>query len=138
LQGNVKTTYSAANQVILSPGFHTGINSNFRSVIQPCITFRSMNPEGAIKSSDENSFSAYPNPFNDKLSFSLNLDNDEQVTIKIYNSQMQLIDAIKNNELLKKGENIFDYSGAKLEAGLYFISIQTSSSSKTLKIIKID
>ncbi len=84
--------------------------------------------------------SLYPNPFNPDatLAFSINKDN-APVKIELFDLKGRKIRIIADG-IYQKGEQrvsfkAVDESGAALASGVYFIKVQTGSSSKLIKAL---
>jgi flagellar hook capping protein FlgD len=81
----------------------------------------------------------YPNPFNPTTTIEFNLDKADNVKLAIYNSSGELIKTLTNNHFSSGKHqlkwNATDQSGAKVSAGVYLYSLQTSSKSETKKMI---
>lgn len=87
----------------------------------------------------ELSITAYPNPFNPSTKISYSLSTGDNVKLNIYNITGQLIATINNNykpagkyEITWNGRN---NNGVSMSSGIYFATIETSSSVKSQKIV---
>ncbi len=87
----------------------------------------------AIKVSDIN---IYPNPTKGITHFKINLKEDSEVSIGVYNSLGQLIESLSNKRLLPAGlSNIRWNPGNNLEQGVYFIKIVIGNHICTRKVL---
>lgn len=77
---------------------------------------------------------AYPNPFNEKADFSLNLDSKQYVNIDLYNSLGEKALTIYNGSL-DKGSNNFTIDGASLNPGMYMIKATGDGFTETSKVV---
>jgi len=72
----------------------------------------------------------YPNPFNPGTNITFELNNAEQVTLKVYNVQGQeiatLVDGFRNS-----GQHQVSFNADGLSSGIYFYRLETSSRSIT-------
>ncbi|MFK5879202.1 MAG: FG-GAP-like repeat-containing protein [Flavobacteriaceae bacterium] len=98
--------------------------------------------EGASLSVDEfnlqNSLNIYPNPFSEEITISFSLKNKENVVIDVFDLLGRKINTLLNKEVIGKQNIIWNgtnYSGHKLNAGIYLISIQTESGALAFKTI---
>ena len=79
---------------------------------------------------------AYPNPFNPKINFDINMSSLEYIEIDIYDIRGQKIDNIFSGNL-NKGQYSFNWDGANNTTGLYFIKATTQNNSLIQKITLI-
>lgn len=80
-------------------------------------------------------FRLFPNPAQEQLNVSFNLDESTPMTMTIQNTLGQVIES-RNYSDLNFGENRFAFDIANLEAGIYFFRLQDVDSHKTVKFIK--
>ena len=85
--------------------------------------------------------SAYPSPFIDKLSISLELNKPATVEVKIYNLKGQLVRSFSVTNSLS-GKNTMFWDGVSIDgrtvpAGLYIVRIEAGGITKNLKVIKL-
>ena len=85
----------------------------------------------------ETSMDIYPNPASDNTYINLNLNDDSNVTIEIYNAVGQLVKTIDNLNM-QAGENYVVVETSALNAGMYIVkaNIGTSVITKNLSIVK--
>ena len=89
------------------------------------------------RQSDFEKFSAYPNPFSEKVNFNYFIDREsDKVTIHIYNFLGKLVYSPMNNQFAILGFNEVSVESSKLkEKGLYFVCFYVNDElKKTLKI----
>ena len=86
--------------------------------------------------------SAFPNPFNDKISFNLTVLNETEIEIKIYDIYGRNVKQIHNG-ILKSGRYGFSWSaidefGKEASSGVYFIQAKdnTSAQFKSATLVK--
>ena len=79
---------------------------------------------------------AYPNPFNPKINFDINMSSLEYIDIDIYDIRGHKIDNIFSGTL-NKGHYSFNWDGANNTTGLYFIKATTQNHSLIQKITLI-
>ena len=84
----------------------------------------------------ENSMDIYPNPANDNTYINLNLTDNSEVSIYIYNAVGQLVKTINTN--LQSGENYVAVETSALKAGMYIVKANIGNSiiTKNLSIVK--
>jgi type IX secretion system substrate protein len=75
--------------------------------------------------------SAYPNPFNASTTITINLQNSERVTIKIFDMLGRRVSTLLNNEPLMAGTHTVmwetDVKGSRPPSGVYFVRATTES-----------
>ena len=79
---------------------------------------------------------AYPNPFNPKINFDINMIKREYINIDIYNIQGNKIDNIFNG-FLNKGNHSFNWNASNHATGLYIIKLVQGNNVLTQKIMLI-
>ncbi len=86
---------------------------------------------------DENSMSIYPNPTNENAYINLELTNDSETEIIIYNSLGQIVKTI-DSQKLNSGSNIIPIETSSLNNGMYLVktSIEGKTITKNLSIIR--
>ncbi len=72
----------------------------------------------------------YPNPFNPATSITFELNNPEQVTLKVYNVKGQEVATLADG-FHNAGEHQVSFDAGNLSSGVYFYRLQTSSRSIT-------
>ena len=84
----------------------------------------------------ENTMDIYPNPANDNAYINLNLTDNSEVSIYIYNAVGQLVKTINTN--LQSGENYVAVETSALKAGMYIVKTNIGNSiiTKNLSIVK--
>ena len=75
----------------------------------------------------------YPNPFSSITTLSYILEKPSSVTIRIFNSQEQLIKKIIKDQ--PKGEQQFLWNAGELPAGIYYYRIHTGDKVGSGKMI---
>lgn len=82
---------------------------------------------------DNNTFSIYPNPAKNEINISLKLNQNEKMTLNIYNVNGQLV--ITNNRLIKEENNTIKVDTNLLDSGIYFCALITGSETKYIKFV---
>ena len=76
----------------------------------------------------------YPNPFNSTTSINFQLSKENQVEIRIFNIQGQLVDVILNNRM-KAGKHQVSWDASNMASGLYFYQITAGNRVFTKKVL---
>lgn len=80
------------------------------------------------------SISAYPNPFNEDITIELVAGENKDLTCVMFD--MMGNEILKTSLSVHKGENRFRLNTAEIAKGVYFISMQESGKSTTIKLVK--
>ena len=80
------------------------------------------------------SFINYPNPFTNSTTFSFYLDTKTRLKVDIYSINGLFISTPIDSDF-DPGEHEVKWSGIKLNAGIYFCTIQFGSATRTKKLI---
>lgn len=85
---------------------------------------------------------AYPNPFNESIRLSFNLSEDDQVSLRIFDSGGRLVKKLFEGPL-GAGTHNMGWSGesesrGEVVNGLYFARFESSRGSKVIRILKIN
>jgi hypothetical protein len=87
-----------------------------------------------IISKPKGTFNAYPNPSKGKLSFNLNLESQQQVTIMVFDVFGKMIAEI--NQTVSGGNQTIEWNGgSNLNPGIYFARMISGESQETVKLI---
>jgi len=148
--------FTAGQQIILNPGFHTQAGSNFTATIEPCdLIAKSMIDETIVdslvgkktdlfklntESLDLNvqaSVFSYPNPSKNYTVIEYSLSKQDVISIEIYNMNGVLITTLAKNKYCEKGIYKIDFDTSNLTTGQYNCVLKTSSEVRTCKITKM-
>lgn len=76
---------------------------------------------------NDNSMICYPNPFRDKTTIYYNLNGNEKVTIKVYNTVGQEVATLVNNEFAQTGQHAVTFSSQGMASGVYYCVLSSGS-----------
>jgi hypothetical protein len=79
-------------------------------------------------------FSAWPNPFGERINFSLEIEMRAYVNIEIYTLNGQKVMSLANGEY-NKGTHQFNWDGSNMPSGMYIYKIQMDDQFETGKAI---
>ncbi len=140
---NEQEDYKAISSSILLGAIASGDSLNLKPflVAEMVNYFLDYDPNVSITNSivDLFSLSNYPNPFTTKTKIDYQLQNAERVTIKIYNSQGQMV-----KQLVDKYQTMGNYStswdgtnsqGERVKTAIYFYTITVGNYTQTEKMI---
>jgi Secretion system C-terminal sorting domain len=113
------------------------------STITPALSFDETGIEKSLSLKFENkepnfTVEAQPNPFSDVLTVKIGQNTEGSLSYSIFDNSGKLMH--KNQAQLKKGTSILTLNAASMnviQAGIYFLKIETSEGVKTIKIIKV-
>ncbi len=77
--------------------------------------------------------SAYPNPANDVLNMNITLNNNENVTVSMFNTLGQTV--ITENRNLTSGANNVQLNTSNLEAGVYMVTVTAGNATTTTRVV---
>jgi len=139
----------AGNSIMFLPGFRASLGSDFHSFISPCtddFLLKSQMNRNKIASKEQSKkndvikstdlICPYPNPFDDKISFKIELVEDSKITLIIYNSFGQNVLTAINNVSMKIGVSEVTINTENLPSGIYLYSAYVNEKKITGKIIK--
>lgn len=92
------------------------------------------NSTGIIDSGKPDNISISPNPTHNKISINWNNTQDSQVTIKLLNLHGQYMETIVSDSFSPGPQNL-TWPCAHLAEGIYFITINTNTSTQTRKLM---
>ena len=97
------------------------------------------NPEDVLSVNDiqKGSFGSvavYPNPANESANVAIELNNDENVVISVYNSIGQMVYSESHSDL-NAGSHLFSFSAQNLANGIYNVVVNTGKGSITKKVV---
>ena len=79
---------------------------------------------------------AYPNPFNPSTSFSIELNTDNNVSVKVFDVMGKLVDVISEGEF-SSGKYTFSWDAISASSGVYFINTVIGNSVSTQKVLLV-
>ena len=85
-----------------------------------------------------NLFETYPNPFNPEINININIEQNSQVNILVYNLNGQLIKNIYKGMLYANQTNHFKWNASNVSSGIYIIKINANNftQSKIVNLLK--
>lgn len=95
--------------------------------------FPNVSANDAVRPSDFEISSAYPNPFNPTLTVSYESPRPQPVTMRAYNVQGQL--AVEKTALASAGSNTLVWNAENQASGVYVIQLSTQSATRTVKAV---
>ncbi len=115
INSGLKVRYRFGEEVTLKDGFHANAGSDFKTIFHPCNhpgnSFKYSSLSDVVYDDDESSekndlpeVHLYPNPGNTEVKFDFYLENDEQVSAKVYNCLGYEILNVYKKELVRAGK----------------------------------
>ncbi|UKN02769.1 T9SS type A sorting domain-containing protein [Paracrocinitomix mangrovi] len=80
---------------------------------------------------------AFPNPTTDNAQLAVEIDNEAQFDITLYNMNGQLVRNIHNG-LLPSGRQLFDLQLSELNSGMYIVRVISGEQVETVKVQKVN
>ena len=97
---------------------------------------QSSNPKKQDGVINENTITAFPNPFSSTVSFSFKAKEAGSVSLKIYDLNGKMVESLYSGQTEKKALHQINFDGSKLPAGIYISRLQTASGVTEQKIVK--
>jgi len=79
---------------------------------------------------------AYPNPFNPTTTLSFSVENNEDVTLNVYNTAGQLVRTLVNG-MVERGEHKVVFDANHLASGVYVYTLKTANQSAMNKMVLV-
>ena len=148
--------FTARDRVRLYPGFRAYSGSRFIAYLEPCSStmwkgsqdVNMSDAEKGLKSGNESSslnntsadnalnINIAPNPFTNQVNVSFVLNDDAEVTIRLFDALGNLVQNFDNAKA-EAGLQNFSYSTTELKSGIYFMDIAVNGKSNMKKIVKM-
>ena len=80
-------------------------------------------------------YPAYPNPFNPSVKIPFDLNQENVVSLTVFNLQGKKVKDLISSKRMKSGKYIMEWDGSLSPSGMYFYSINTGKFFQTEKII---
>lgn len=77
--------------------------------------------------------SAYPNPANDLLNVNVDMKNNDNATITLFNTVGQSV--LVENRQLRAGNNLVQLNTSALASGVYYLNVTSGNSSSVSKVV---
>jgi len=81
-----------------------------------------------------NSFEVYPNPVSNSTTISFSLSKSQKVSLKIFDVSGRLVSTLAD-KIFEAGENELVWNASEVNAGVYFLRMETASYSENRKLI---
>ncbi|MEM8525354.1 MAG: 3-coathanger stack domain-containing protein [Bacteroidota bacterium] len=142
LEANVD--YFAEKEVLLLPGFETEDDSDFTAEIVECEVAENSEEEVVEERSfEETAFkkevnlTTAPNPFTHFTNIQYQLPERSEAQLLLFTAQGQLARSILPAQTLEAGKYNASLNGSYLEAGLYFLILQTTTEKVIRKLVVV-
>jgi len=101
------------------------------------LVWRYTTPALATTSSEKTAFAAAPNPFNDYVNLTFNLQQAQKLSIDLIDISGRLVGKFASGQYFAKGQNSFRVEVPQtLSKGTYFLKINDEKNTTTVKILK--
>ena len=99
---------------------------------------RFANPAGSIANVRELggglvAFKAKPNPFNPRAKIEFGMAREGRASVRIYDAQGRLVSTVVD-KVLAAGNHSYDFDGARLASGIYFMSLKADGKEETRRV----
>ena len=82
------------------------------------------------------SLTAYPNPFDYSTTISFSLENQEQASISVLDASGKVVHTYNRTGSESGSQQFIELDAHQLSPGIYFIQLNTSADSKTIRLVK--
>ena len=143
--------FQASNTITLEPGFTVAHGATFHALINGCASSSSSNQEEIANevilpevttpvSASVSGLRAgvYPNPLHYNGQIVLELTQNEEVSIQVYDQSGRLVREVIRRQSLGAGKYSFTLNSRGLNSGVFYVAIQTASERRVLKVITIE
>lgn len=144
INSGVYVAEKSATSITLNPGFSAVSGSHFHGFIQTSdcsyVPYRTNETGNNVTEEkpieEEQSFvTCYPNPFNDKLTIDVFLDQTVPLEITVYDIYGKTIEKLSTGEHTA-GKHVFSFDNNSIAAGIYIVRIDAGNQHYTKKILK--
>lgn len=151
VSGNRQVSFQATNSIRLLPGFQAVGGSVFSAEIINCVPSSSMSSVTPLASRNEisnkiiqplpyiNSIKATlsPNPFWDKTTLQLTLDQAQVLNIGIFSLWGSQVKSLASDEKLTAGTHHYTFERANLSSGMYIVRVFNNEVAISKKIVVV-
>lgn len=136
--------FKAGDCVLLEPGFHAEVGSEFIANIGLCEPNATLLADATLSKAviekvapiDQTiDFTVFPNPFSIKSKINIELSTPQAVSVGVYNQTGRLIRRLLVNQYLEGGHYDLGLNGDQLEDGFYYIAVFTNSTQLVKKVV---
>lgn len=110
-------------------------NANAISVVEQLSEFKTFTEdETSLNPKQIKLLQNFPNPFNSKTTIKFSTSENCMVKLKIYNAIGRLVEVLSDSKFAP-GTYSIDWNAAEFPSGLYFVSLETGSTSQTKRLM---
>ena len=143
IEGGIIMNFLAGESITLSEGFHVQNGADFLATIHTCATTspileeenKSITERITTNERTELTLKIFPNPIRNNANIQFYLTENMVAQIQVFDYSGRLIQVL-NSSLLPKGFHQIEWSGENVEAGIYFIQLQTKLGQQIEKVVK--
>jgi hypothetical protein len=127
---NSNITYTAMESITLNTGFFASSeeNSSFFGQLSDDICSSVVSTENMMNTNSDKEFlKVYPNPFHETTTFSFYIDENQHISMLVYDMNGQLKEVLIQNKIIDPGKYEIRYDGSSLSGGMYYCVLKGSS-----------
>lgn len=87
---------------------------------------------------DNMSILVYPNPFKKESTVNFTLDENDRVTIKLYDVQGREIKALVESKEMQSGGHVFEFDREGLDGGFYLVQLMSKGGLFAKKVVLVE
>ncbi|MEZ4990593.1 MAG: S8 family serine peptidase [Saprospiraceae bacterium] len=145
----------SGSSIRLTPGFRTDAGATFSAKIdqnviidrpesgapayRPVEMFTTPAPQAFAVATPQTvsiGLEAYPNPFRQFTTISVQTEREQEVTLQIVNASGRLIIELQPLSMLPAGERTYTFDGQELPSGLYYVVMKMDGQSMSKALVK--
>ena len=154
---STEVVFEAGQSITLTPGFTAGPGATFTARIQDCTPIGANTlaevpeeaedelPEGGSPALGQrpeigqmagaDQLSVFPNPFRNQATVALNLAEDKQVGMRLFDLTGKLVSNVLAPALRPAGTNEFTVDGSRLAPGVYILAVQIGEAVQQRRLV---
>ena len=145
VQINGVVTFKAGESITLTPGFHATYGSTFSVLIESCTPvgsriikednlpdFNTISEQTVL---DKLDLKVMPNPFRGSTKIEYQLSKTLPILIQVMDVNGKVVKVLANNSTQVAGTHQIHLNGSQLQTGVYYISLITSESMVSKKVV---
>jgi len=111
----------AAEVTKISLGMLLSLNTNFTNINE--------------STSSINKIFNYPNPFNEQTNINFSIDNNETISVQIFDATGRLVETLYNG-YKQQGTYTLTWNATNVAPGIYFCKISNNKAQRVIKLVK--
>ncbi|MCF7809632.1 CotH kinase family protein [bacterium] len=119
---------AAFNSIYISLSKNNEAEIEIKNLLDNLLSFESYDPENMVLGQN------YPNPFNSSTVISFSLQEDQPVTLDVFNLNGQKVITPLLKKPYQTGQHVYLFDASTLPSGIYFYTLKTAERSQVRKM----